>query len=132
MTIGITQRTYMLNGINREALNVQLAGAFGTTYAGFTDQATREGIRVTINLTSAATQADIDQLNVLMAAHDPAQLTPEQAARQAQEQKLAATRRDFKGNDLDPAAYDSESALIQTLARKIAWLEQEIADLRQG
>jgi hypothetical protein len=124
------QRSYTLNGLNREALNAQLAAALGAIYGGFADRETRDGFVVTVNLTNAATQADIDQLNALMANYDPQQLTPEQAARKQREQKLAAARRDYQGAELDPADFAGESALIQTLARKIAWLEQEVADLR--
>jgi hypothetical protein len=124
------QRTYTLNGLNREALNAQLAQAFGARYAGFADRETHEGFVVTVNLTSAATPADIEQLNRLMAQYDPSALTPEQQARRQREQKLNDARRDYKGSDLNPEDYTSENALIQTLARKLAWLEQEIADMR--
>ena len=48
------------------------------------------------------------------------------------QQKLTAARRDYQGNELDPADYAGESALLQALARKIAWLEQEIASLREA
>lgn len=129
---GMNQRTYTLNGINRESLNAQLAAALGGVYAGFADRETREGPVVMVNLTSAVTHSDIDQLNALMAAYDPTLLTPEQQARAQQQQKLAAARRDFRGSDLSIEDYSSESTLIQILARKIAWLEQEIADLRGG
>lgn len=124
------QRSYTLNGLNRGALNAQLAAALGAIYGGFADRETRDGFVVTVNLTNAATQADIDQVNALMTNYDPQQLTPEQAARKQREQKLAAARRDYQGAELDPADFAGESALIQTLARKIAWLEQEVADLR--
>ena len=126
------QRTYTLNGLNREALHAQLAAALPTLYAGFADHTARDGVVVTVNLHSAATPADIDQLNSLMAAYDPTQLTPAQQARQEQAQKLADARRDYQGTDLNPADYTGEAALLQTLARKIAWLEQEIADLRES
>jgi hypothetical protein len=126
----VNQRTYTLNGLNREALNAQLAAAFGALYAGFADQETRTGFVVTVNLTNAATPADIEQLNTFMARYDPATLTPEQQARQQREQKLSEARRDYRGSELNPADYAGENALIQTLARKLAWLEQEIAELR--
>lgn len=124
------QRSYTLNGLNREALHAQLAGALGALYEGFGDRSTREGIIVIVNLSGAANQTDIDRLNSLMAAYDPAQLTPDQQARKQLEQKLAAARRDYKGAELNPADFAGESALIQALARKLAWLEQEMADLR--
>ncbi len=124
------QPTYTLNGLNREALNAQLAAALGAVYAGFADRQTREGFVVTINLTGAAQAADLDKLNALMAAYDPTALTQEQQAQKQRTQKLADARRDYKGGELNPANYAGENALIQALARKLAWLEQEIADLR--
>ena len=124
------RRTYTLNGLNREALNAQLIQLLGILYGGFADRQTAAGYTVTVFLSSAIT--DFTALDALMAAHDPQQLTPEQQARQEQQEKLAATRRDFQGSDLDPADYAGESVLVQTLARKIAWLEQEIASLREG
>ena len=126
----MNQRTYILTGLNREALNAQLAQAFGALYAGFADRETHEGFVVTVNLTSAATPADIERLNTLMAQYDPTALTPEQQARKQREQKLSDARRNYRGSELNPTDYAGESALIQTLARKLAWLEQEVADLR--
>jgi hypothetical protein len=126
----MNQRTYSLNELNREALNAQLAQTFGALYAGFADSETREGFVVTVNLTSAVTPKDIEQLNAFMAQYDPTALTPEQQARKQREQKLSDARRSYRGGELNPADYAGESALIQTLARKLAWLEQEIADLR--
>jgi hypothetical protein len=126
----MNQITYTLNGLNREALNHQLAQAFGPLYAGFADRETRAGFVVTINLTSEAAPADLDRLNQLMAQYDPTVLTPAQQAQKQREQKLAEARRDYKGGELNPADYAGENALIQALARKLAWLEQEIADLR--
>lgn len=126
----MNQRTYTLNGLNRDALNAQLAAAFGGLYAGFADRETRAGFVVTVNLTNAAAPADIEQLNTLMAHYDPTALTPEQQARKQREQKLGEARQNYKGSELNPVDYAGESALIQALARKLAWLEQEIAELR--
>lgn len=126
----MNQQTYTLTGLNRDALNAQLVAAFGALYAGFADRETRTGFVVTINLTNAATPADIEQLNSLMGRYDPTALTPEQQARKQREQKLSEARQNYKGSELNPADYAGESALIQALARKLAWLEQEIAELR--
>ena len=87
---------------------------------------------MTVYLNSELSQAQLDQLDNLMASHDPRQLTAEQQARQVQQQQLADARQNYKGSDLDPANYASDSARIQALARKIAWLEQEVIDLRGG
>jgi hypothetical protein len=124
------RRTYMLNGLNREALNAALIQLLGILYGGFADRQTTTGYTVTVFVSSAVT--DFAALDALMAAHDPQQLTAEQQARQEQQQKLAVARRDYQGDDLNPVDYAGESALVQALARKIAWLEQEVASLREG
>ena len=122
------RKTYTLDGLNREALNAQLLDLLGIAYGGFADQQVAGGFRVTVFLSSALT--DFTELDALMAAHDPIQLTADQQARQTRQQKLIAARRDFQGAELDPVDYAGENALIQTLARKIAWLEQEMTSLR--
>lgn len=53
----------------------------------------------------------------------------EQARRQARQQKLLNARRDWQGDDLDPSGYQGSPSLL-ALAQKIAWLEQEIQELR--
>ena len=126
----MNRRGYMLNGLNREALNAQLIALLGINYGGFADQQTATAYSVTVFVGSGVT--DFSALDALMAAHDPQQLTAAQQARQQRQQKLSNARRDLQGSELDPADYTGESALIQTLARKIAWLEQEIASLREG
>ena len=122
------RKTYTLDGLNREALNAQLLDLLGITYGGFADQQVGGGFRVTVFFSSAVN--DFTELDALMAMHDPNQLTADQQARQTRQQKLIAARRDLQGADLDPVDYAGENALIQTLARKIAWLEQEVVSLR--
>jgi len=55
----------------------------------------------------------------------------QEEAEQERQQKLD-TLRSARNADLDPADYSGEDALIQTLAERIAWLEQEVLDLRGG
>ena len=126
------QRSYSLTEINRAALNDSLSTALGAAYSGFADRELPQGFSLIVYLSGEISPAQIDTLNNLIAAHDPRQLTAEQQARQAQQQKLAAARRDYQGSDLDPGDYAAEDGPIQALARKVAWLEQEIADLRSS
>ncbi len=126
------QRTYTLNDLNREGLHLQLTQALDGLYRGFAARQTPESVIVSVNLADSATPRDIDRLNALMAAHDPAQQTPDQQARAAQQQKLAQARRDYASDALNPADYAGQDALIQALARKIAWLEQEVIHLRDA
>jgi predicted nucleic acid-binding Zn-ribbon protein len=127
----MNQYAYTLNDVNREALNQTLSQALGAVYGGFADHESNEDVIVTVNLSDAATRADIEQLDTLMAAHDPAQLTEEQQAEQQRRQRLDSLRQ-ARGEALDPDDYSDQDAEIQTLAQKLAWLEQEVIDLRGG
>jgi hypothetical protein len=127
----MNQRTYTLNGTNRQALDMQLSEALGLAYGGFAEHVTPDGVVVTVNLDSAPTQAVVNQLNSVMANHDPAVLTPRQEAEQRRQEKLEDLRSGIS-TDLDPADYSGENALIQTLAERIAWLEQEVIALGGG
>jgi hypothetical protein len=124
------QRHYVLKGLNREALHAQLVAGVGAAYGGFADRETPAGFGITVYLNGQASPADIDRLDALLAEHDPQQLTPAQQARRLRQQQLVTARQEQRGADLNPADFAGQSALIQTLARKMAWLEQEIADLR--
>ena len=127
----MNQHNYTLNEVNREALDQTLSTALGAVYAGFAERKSGQDVLVTVNLSDAATRADIEQLDTLMAAHDPAQLTEEQQAEQQRQQRLE-TLREARGEALDPDDYSDQDAEIQTLAQKLAWLEQEVIDLRGG
>ncbi len=84
------------------------------------------GKAVTVHLDDQATDSDVQTARDVVAAHDPTQLTVDQQDAQQLEQE----RQDNFASPLDVSAYDTESATIQTLAQKVAWLEREIADLR--
>ena len=49
-----------------------------------------------------------------------------------QRQAKLADLRETRSRSFDPADYNDENALIQTLAQQLAWLEQEVIDLRGG
>jgi hypothetical protein len=73
--------------------------------------------------------ADIEALNAVVEAHDPEALSPleqERAERAAQIEGL----READPELLDADDYAGESALISTLARKVALLELEMTELR--
>jgi hypothetical protein len=64
-----------------------------------------------------------------------AEWTRYQTERQAETDRrtrLAQARQNYRAPEMDLTAYGSQSAIIQRLAQKIAWLEQEVADLRGG
>jgi hypothetical protein len=116
--------------INRTSINVQalddaLRTALGATTIGVS---TRPG-QVTVHLLDTATPQQLDQVRAILQAHDPAQLTAVQQRRLDR----AALIDQLRGQNpipLNPADFNAETDAIRRLARKIAWLEQEIKELR--
>ena len=119
--------TIARNDINDEALDAEVRAAFGTLTSGISTGP----YGVMVHLDDRATPAQIAQAQTLVENHDPAVLTSEQEAEQQRQQRLASLRTS-RGEALDPANYSGEAAPIQTLADKLAWLEQEVLDLRGG
>lgn len=114
--------------VNVPALDKALRDVLGATVFGVS----YNGEEVTVHLADSATTAQLGQARSIALAHDPTQLTPDQQAEAARKVKLEQTRSDFGAADIDLAAYGSQPALIQKMAQKIAWLEQEITELRGG
>lgn len=114
------------NPINAEALDAALRAALGNATTGVS---TGNGQAV-VHLTDSTTPAQEEQARQIVLAHDPALLTPRQQAEATRQQQLAQARATYGTSELDLAAYSGQSALIQQLAGKIAWLEREIANLR--
>ena len=112
-----------LSTVNIEGLDAALRAALGAKALGVS---VRHGA-VALLLTDDARAADVAQARSIAAAHDPNALTPAQKERQA-----LLTLRAANSTPLDPAAYAGESALIQALADKIAWLEREIGAQARG
>jgi hypothetical protein len=61
--------------------------------------------------------------------HDPTLLTIGQQTEITRRKNLVESRTENQ-QILDTVAYDGSDALMQQLARKLQWLEQEIRDLR--
>jgi hypothetical protein len=118
-TIAIAQ-----NSVNSEALDSALRAALGAQAIGISTGP----YGVAVHLSDQASQADIDQVQAIVAAHDPAVLTAEQQARIDQQAALDSARA-ANAVPLNLADYSGEAANMQQLAQKIAWLEQEIAAL---
>lgn len=58
-------------------------------------------------------------------------IAQQEVAEQQRQQKLVDLRSGISA-DLDPTDYSGENALIQALAERIAWLEQEVINLGGG
>jgi hypothetical protein len=119
--------TIQREDINIKALDAELRGALGEVVHGISTGP--QG--VTVHLSDAATANDLAQAESIAANHDPSVLTADQQDEIARQQELAAAR-DANVEPIDPAIAKGQDAVIQLLVQKIAWLEQEIADLRIG
>lgn len=84
---------------------------------------------VRVHLLDTTPSDVVRQAEALVQAHDPSQLTIGQQAEIAKRQVLLQSRVDNISN-LDVGAYNSSDPLLQQLAQKLSWLEQEIRDLR--
>ena len=118
--------TMTRDATNVEALDTTLRAALGSPFSGIS---THAGI-VTVHLADEVSQEQIAQAQLIVETHDPALLTADQRASNDQQQALTAAR-NANITPLNGDDYTTESALIQQLAHKIAWLEQEITDLRR-
>ncbi|MBZ0293887.1 MAG: hypothetical protein K8L99_15085 [Anaerolineae bacterium] len=115
--------------VNTEALDESLRAALGEQVIGIT---TGSG-HVTLHLSDETPSADVIRARVLVAAHDPTQLSTRQQTILQRKQRLQVVRRDYKGSvDLDPADFTGSDPLLLALARKVAWLEGELNALRDG
>lgn len=116
--------------INRKAINLEALDAeLRAALPGIISGVSLSPAGVTVHFTGRAVPADQTSARQIVLAHDPARLTPAQQAAQSRAEKLSAARRD-KGDDLDASRFSDP--LLGELARKVAWLEQEINALREG
>ena len=123
----MTNITIERQGINDEALDAELRAALGNLVTGISSGP----YGVIVHLDDQVTSAETNQARRMVENHDPEVLTPRQQAAQQRQQKLVQMR-GARTEDLDPADYSGETPSIQALAERIAWLEQEILDLRGG
>jgi hypothetical protein len=119
-------------GINRASVNAanldeELRSALGAAVFGIS----ADGREVIVHLADSATQAQIAQARRIVEQHDASKLTPAQQERADRATKLEQMRRD-KGAALDGERVPNSAEGFRQLARKLAWLEQEIEALRKG
>jgi len=114
--------------INAEALDSDLRAALG---AAITGVSIANG-KLVIHLNDSATPQQEIQARQIVQNHNPAQLAPAQQAEAQRRQRLDQARQESALQALDVQDYSKMDPAIRRLAQKIAWLEQEIADLRVG
>jgi hypothetical protein len=110
--------------VNLEALHADLRAALGGIVRGVSSGP--YGLR--LHLTDDASDSHIEQAVTLAFSHDPTRLTPRQQAEAERELQLELARA-ANATPLNLADYSASDLLLQTLARKVAWLEQELAAL---
>lgn len=112
--------------VNIEALDETIRAALGDVVTGVS---TRPGA-VVIHLTDAASKSQANQARQIALDHDASILTDEQTAEAARIQKLQ-TARLANRTELDAEGIGTaDLTTLKQVARKVAWMEQEIRDLR--
>ena len=109
--------------VNIELLDAQLRAVAAEMFYGLSLQ---QG-SVVLYLNESASSDLQKTLGRIVRQHDASELTPQQEAQAVRQTRLAQGR---TRSPLDEKQYEGSPAIIQALAAKIAWLEQEIRDLR--
>jgi len=125
--------------LKREAVNLEALQEELSAIAGQTVPVRYAAGEVSISLPDPLRENQVNQARRAILQHDPDQLTARQQAaleRQLQrdlERQLQReqARRELKGVELDLKAFDEKDEALRLLARKIAWLERELALLTE-
>ena len=117
------------NAVNLAALDADLRAALGAAVSGASYAQSVVTVHFTDKIDSGDVDKQVDTARRIVLNHDPAVLTPQQQKEQAQAAKLAAARQSNTA-DLDAAKFADPQ--LNEVARKVAWLEQEIIALRAG
>lgn len=112
--------------INIEALDADLIAALPGLVSGISTG----WYGVTVHLVDNATQGEIDTAIAIVNAHDSSVKTADQLSEEQRKLDLT-TSQDANKTALEPNDYLGETALLQALVNKVAWLEMEIVDLRK-
>jgi hypothetical protein len=112
--------------VNLAALDETLRDQIGSVYVGVS----RTPQQVHVYLDTEAGDDQRAQVEQVIADHDAAQVSQRQQRRYRRRQALAQARM-ARGLELDMSDYDFSDGIIRQLARKVAWLELELLDLRE-
>lgn len=113
------------NSINIEKLDADLRAVYEANYIGLSTRLSD----VIVFMTDETPEEDVLLAQSIVENHDPSQLTAEQEAELARQTALADAR-SANSDNLDLSQFATESAAINALAERVAWLELEIRDLR--
>ena len=113
--------------INLDKLDEEVRAGLGSVTSGVS---ARNGQAI-VHVREDVTDAQRQQAEQIVASHDSNQKTARQQAAEARQTKLVQLRAS-NSVDLDVSNFLGDSPSVQALAQKLAWLEQELRELRGG
>lgn len=117
--------------LKREAVNLEALQEELSAIAGQTVPVRYAAGEVSISLPDTLRENQVNQARRAILQHDPDQLTARQQAALDRQLQREQARRELKGVELDLKAFDEKDEALRLLARKIAWLERELALLTE-
>ncbi|HUN10351.1 MAG TPA: hypothetical protein PLQ56_27350 [Aggregatilineales bacterium] len=117
--------------LKREAVNLEALQEELSAIAGQTVPVRYAAGEVSISLPDTLRENQVNQARRAILQHDPDQLTARQQAALERQLQREQARRELKGVELDLKAFDEKDEALRLLARKIAWLERELALLTE-
>lgn len=121
------EETFEKQAINPDLLHEELAEQLDSGFAGVS--AGSSGVRVIFNRPFRKGETTV--IAQVLAKHDAEKLSTRQAA-EVERKGLLAMHREVNTLPVDVRDFVGEPDAVQALAAKIAWLEQEILELRRG
>ncbi|RMF81297.1 MAG: hypothetical protein D6737_05465 [Chloroflexi bacterium] len=113
--------TFARRPVNADLLTEQLQSTFGPRVTGISLRPRQ----IVVHVDDAFNADDEASVQGIIETHDATQLTAEQRLR-ANREAARIQAREAANAALDLSAFDSLDPVLQLLARKVAWLEQEI------
>jgi hypothetical protein len=117
--------------LKREAVNLEALQEELSAIAGQSVLVRYAAGEVSISLPDTLRESQVSQVRRAILQHDPDQLTARQQAALDRQLQREQARRELKGAELDLKAFEEKDEALRLLARKIAWLEREIALLTE-
>lgn len=114
---------------NIPLLDEELRAALGDAFVGISIKRAGGVDTVSAHLRAEATAAQIKQAQQLIQGHDARQRTRQQQQADEQFARLQAGRAAYQ-QPLSKVDFNNQTLLVQLLAARLAWLEEEIRDLR--
>jgi len=117
----VREITFARRPVNADLLTEQLQSTFGPRVTGISLRPRQ----IVVHVDDAFNADDEASVQGIIETHDATQLTAEQRLR-ANREAARIQAREAANAALDLSAFDSLDPVLQLLARKVAWLEQEI------